>query len=213
MGETVMAFAMTVRWLLSLLLFTAPSVWAGQTILVFGDSLSASYGMAAEAGWVSLLQQRLQQSLNGKPYDHRLVNASISGETTAGGAARISTTLDAHQPDIVIIELGVNDGLRGKSLAAAQEKLDAIIEACLARKARVLLVGMRLPANYGLTYTASFAAMYPALASKHGVTLLPFLLEGMASRRDLFQEDNLHPTAEAQGIIMESVWGKLKPLL
>ncbi|MDP2828341.1 MAG: arylesterase [Sulfuricellaceae bacterium] len=200
---------MLVRWLLSLLLLVAPAAGAGQTILVFGDSLSANYGIAAEAGWVSLLQQRLSS----KPYNHRLVNASISGETTAGGAARINATLNTHKPDIVIIELGVNDGLRGRSLSAAKDNLDTIMAACLARKTRVLLIGMRLPSNYGLTYTESFAAIYPALAAKHGTALLPFMLEGMASRRDGFQEDNLHPTAEAQVIIMESIWVKLKHLL
>lgn len=182
---------------------------AGQTILVFGDSLSANYGIAAEAGWVSLLQQRL----NSKPYGHRLVNASISGETTAGGAARIKAALDAHKPKIVLIALGANDGLRGLPLSSTKDNLDAIIDACLARKTRVLLIGMRLPVNYGLTYTESFAAIYPALAAKHGTALLPFMLESMASRRDWFQEDNLHPTAEAQAVIMESIWIKLKPLL
>ena len=200
---------MLIRWLLSVLLLIAPAAWAGQTILVFGDSLSANYGIAAEAGWVSLLQQRLER----KPQRYRIVNASISGETTAGGASRIGAVLDAHQPQIVIIELGANDGLRGLSLDATRQNLDSIMQACLTRKARILLIGMRLPPNYGQAYVEGFAATYPALAKKHRTALLPFLLDGIADRREWFQADNLHPTAAAQPAIMENVWVKLKPLL
>lgn len=200
---------MLLRWLLIVLLLVSPAAWSGQTILVFGDSLSANYGIAAEAGWVSLLQQRLDR----KQHDVRIVNASISGETTAGGATRIRAALDAHQPDIVIIELGANDGLRGLSLSATRYNLDSIMLACRAHKARILLIGMRLPPNYGAGYTEGFAAIYPALAKKHRAALLPFLLDGIADRREWFQADNLHPTAAAQAAIMENVWAKLKPLL
>lgn len=201
---------MLIRWILILLLSIAPAIsTAAQTILVFGDSLSVNDGGVAEAGWVSQLQQRL----GGKPYEHQVVNASISGETTASGAARIHAMLDAHKPDIIIIELGINDGLRGRSLIAAKDNLDAIMEASLARKARVLLIGMRLPGSLGLTYTESFAAIFPALASKHGSVLVPFMLEGISGKRDLLQADGLHPTAEAQKIILENVWSKLKLLL
>lgn len=200
---------MLIRWLwLSVLLF-APAAWAGQTILVFGDSLSANYGISAEAGWVSLLQQRLDRKAHG----YRVVNASISGETTAGGASRIRAALDAHRPVIAIIELGANDGLRGLSLEATRNNLDSIMLACRERKARILLVGMRLPPNYGAVYGEGFAAIFPALAQKHRAALLPFLLDGIAERREWFQADNLHPTAAAQAAIMENVWVKLKPLL
>ncbi|PWB49081.1 MAG: arylesterase [Nitrosomonadales bacterium] len=200
---------MLVRCLLIALMLVAPSAWAGQTILVFGDSLSANYGIASEAGWVSLLQQRLDR----KPHDYRVVNASISGETTAGGISRIHAALDTHQPDIVIIELGANDGLRGLSLEATRNNLDGIMLACRTRQARILLIGMRLPPNYGAAYTEGFAALYPALAKKHRAALLPFLLDGIADRREWFQADNLHPTAAAQAAIMENVWAKLQPLL
>ncbi len=200
---------MLIRWLLWVLLLIAPAAWAGQTILVFGDSLSANYGIAAEAGWVSLLQQRLDR----KPHHYRVVNASISGETTAGGASRIRAALDTHQPEIVIIELGANDGLRGLSLGATRKNLDNIMSACRSHKARILLVGMRLPPNYGAAYTETFAGIFPALAKKHRTALLPFLLDGIADRREWFQADNLHPTAAAQPAIMENVWLKLKPLL
>jgi acyl-CoA thioesterase-1 len=200
---------MLIRWLLFVLLLIAPAAWAGQTILVFGDSLSANYGIAAEAGWVSLLQQRL----NRKPHDYRIVNASISGETTAGGASRIRAALGTHNPDIVIIELGANDGLRGLSLDATRQNLDRIMQVCRSNKARVLLVGMRLPPNYGPAYAEGFAAIYPALAKKHRAALLPFLLDGIADRREWFQADNLHPTEAAQAAIMENVWARLQPLL
>ena len=200
---------MLIRWLLCVLLLVAPAAWAGQTILVFGDSLSANYGIAAEAGWVSLLQQRLDR----KPHDYRVVNASISGETTAGGASRIRAALGTHKPDIVIIELGANDGLRGLSLDATRQNLDRIMQACRNHKARILLIGMRLPPNYGPTYAESFTAIYPALAKKHRAALLPFLLDGIADRREWFQADNLHPTEAAQASIMENVWARLQPLL
>ncbi len=200
---------MLIRWLLFVLLLIAPAAWAGQTILVFGDSLSANYGIAAEAGWVSLLQQRLDR----KPHDYRVVNASISGETTAGGASRIRAALGTHNPDIVIIELGANDGLRGLALDATRQNLDRIMQACRNHKARILLIGMRLPPNYGQTYAEGFAAIYPVLAKKHRAALLPFLLDGIADRREWFQADNLHPTEAAQASIMENVWARLQPLL
>ncbi len=200
---------MLVRWLLCVLLLVAPAAWAGQTILVFGDSLSSNYGIAAEAGWVSLLQQRLDR----KPHGYHVVNASISGETSAGGATRIRTTLDTHRPVIVIIELGANDGLRGLSLDATRRNLDSIMQACREHRARILLIGMRLPPNYGAAYTEGFAALFPELAKKHRAALLPFLLDGIAERREWFQADNLHPTAAAQAAIMENVWIKLQPLL
>jgi len=200
---------MLIRWLLCSLLLFVPAAWAGPSILVFGDSLSANYGIAAESGWVSLLQQRLTRN----HYDYRVVNASISGETTAGGLTRIGAALATHNPAIVIVELGGNDGLRGLPLEATQSNLDGILRACRTSKAKVLLAGIRLPPNYGPGYTGRFAAIYPALARKHRSALLPFLLEGIAESRESFQADNIHPTAAAQPVILENVWKQLQPML
>lgn len=200
---------MLIRWLLLFALLLVPTAWAGPTILVFGDSLSANYGLAVESGWVSLLQRRLTQN----NYAYRIVNASISGETTAGGLARIDSALATHQPAIVIVELGANDGLRGLPLQATRDNLDAMIRACRAGKAKVLLLGMRLPPNYGAAYSERFSMIYPALAKKYHTALLPFLLEGMADKRESFQADNLHPTAAAQPAVLENVWKHLKPML
>lgn len=200
---------MLIRWLLLFALLLVPTAWAGPTILVFGDSLSANYGLAVKSGWVSLLQQRLTQN----NYAYRVVNASISGETTAGGLARIDSALATHHPAIVIVELGANDGLRGLPLQATRDNLDAMIRACRAGKAKVLLLGMRLPPNYGAAYSERFNMIYPALAKKYHTALLPFLLEGMADKRESFQADNLHPTAAAQPAVLENVWKHLKPML
>ncbi|MDD5241597.1 MAG: arylesterase [Sulfuricella sp.] len=195
-------------WLVLILLFSC-AAQAAPTILVFGDSLSAAYGIPADKGWVALLDQRVRQQHPG----YRVINASISGETTSGGRYRIKQALAEHQPAVVIVELGANDGLRGLPLAAASANLDAIITACRNRKARVLLVGMRLPPNYGSAYTSGFRAMYQQLAQRHKVLLLPFLLESFADRPELFQADGLHPTAAAQPLIMEQVWTSLRSLL
>lgn len=200
---------MLIRWLLLFALLLSPAAWAAPTILVFGDSLSANYGLTIESGWVSLLQQRLRQN----NYAYRIVNASISGETTAGGRARIDSAMAAHQPAIVILELGANDGLRGLPLQATRDNLDAIIRACRAAKSKVLLAGMRLPPNYGGAYSEGFSLIYPVLAKKHHTVLLPFLLEGIAGQRDFFQADNLHPTADAQTALLDNVWKYLKPML
>lgn len=178
-------------------------------ILVFGDSLSASYGIPADRGWVSLLEQRIHQKKPG----YRVVNASISGETTSGGRYRIEQVLAEHRPAVVILELGVNDGLRGLPLDAAASNLNAIITACRNRKARVLLIGMRLPPNYGHAYAAKFQAIYQQAAQRHKIPLLPFLLEGFAGDPELFQADGLHPTTAAQPLIMERVWKLLQPML
>lgn len=182
---------------------------AAQAILVFGDSLSAAYGMSRESGWVALLEQRIRREKPG----YRVINASISGETTSGGRYRIEQALAEHRPSVVILELGANDGLRGLPLDATRANLDAIIAACRNRQARVLLVGMRLPPNYGTAYAGKFQAIYEQAARRHKVSLLPFLLEGFADRAELFQADGLHPTAAAQPLIMERVWVSLQPLL
>lgn len=187
----------------------AQAAQSGPVILVFGDSLSASYGIPADSGWVPLLEQRVHQKKPG----YRVVNASISGETTSGGRYRIEQVLAEHRPAVVILELGVNDGLRGLPLDAATSNLNAIITACRNRKARVLLIGMRLPPNYGSAYAAKFQAIYQQAAQRHKIPLLPFLLEGFAGNPELFQADGLHPTAAAQPLIMERVWKLLQPML
>lgn len=178
-------------------------------ILVFGDSLSAAYGIPADSGWVSLLEQRIHQKKPG----YRVVNASISGETTSGGRYRIEQVLAEHRPAVVILELGANDGLRGLPLDAAAANLNAIITACRNSKARVLLIGMRLPPNYGSAYAAKFQSIYQQAAQHHKIPLLPFLLEGFADNPKLFQADGLHPTTTAQPLIMEKVWKLLQPIL
>ncbi|SOD42258.1 acyl-CoA thioesterase-1 [Nitrosovibrio sp. Nv4] len=176
--------------------------------MVFGDSLSAGYGLPRDAGWVSLLKRQLQT----QPQTY-LINNSISGETAAGGRARIEQALKTHRPDIVIVELGGNDGLRGASIESIREDLEAIIEACQRNKAIVLLAGMQLPPNYGITYTQKFQDIYPQLAKRHGIKLVPFLLDGFGSKREFFQADGIHPTAQAQEKIVENIWKVLKTML
>ncbi|HSM98175.1 MAG TPA: arylesterase [Gallionella sp.] len=180
---------------------------AAKNILVFGDSLSAGYGLPIEKSWVNLLQQELQRTQS----EFGVVNASISGETTTGGRVRITRALEQFRPKIVIVELGANDGLRGAPVKDIEANLGYIIEKSQRSGARVLLVGMKLPPNYGGTYITQFHNVYPRLAKKHGILLLPFLLEGVAA--DQFQADNLHPVAAAQQHIMLSVLQELKHLL
>jgi acyl-CoA thioesterase I len=178
-------------------------------LLVLGDSLSAEYGLPRGAGWVRLLSDRLQQ--NGA--DYTVVNASISGETTSGGRTRLPSLLKQHRPGIVILQLGANDGLRGLPIPAMQDNLAAMIEASLAGRAAVLLIGIRVPPNYGRDYTERFHASFGALARKHKVGLVPFLLDGFADSLDYFQADRIHPTAAAQPRMLENVWPALRPLL
>lgn len=182
---------------------------AAQTILIFGDSLSSAYGISRNESWVSLLEQRVHQQKPG----YRVINVSISGETTSGGRYRIDKALDEFHPAVVIVELGANDGLRGLPLDEAFANLDAIITACRRHKAKVLLVGMRLPPNYGTAYISKFQKMYEQLALRHRIPLMPFLLEGFADKAELFQADGLHPTAAAQPLITARLWTHLEPLL
>ena len=183
------------------------SAHAEKNILVFGDSLSAGYGIAIAESWSNLLQQELAHS----HLKYRVINTSISGETALGGRQRIAGTLQQYHPAIVIVELGANDGLRGFRVADIETNLDEIIRAAKQSRARVLLVGMRLPPNYGESYVMQFAGMYSKLAKKYRIRLLPFLLEGVAPQQ--FQADNLHPNREAQPQLMRSVLKELKPLL
>ncbi len=185
------------------------TAWAGGTILIYGDSLSAAYGLNLDAGWPALLQARLKQ----EGMDYSVTNASISGETSSGGAARIAEALKTHAPGVIIVQLGTNDGLRGLPPEQMRANLAKIIIQSQRAKARVLLVGMRMPPNYGETYTRQFAQVYADLARKYKTALVPYLLLGMDRRRELFQADNLHPTAAAQPILLENVWKALAPLL
>jgi acyl-CoA thioesterase I len=194
---------------LAIFLFAASAYSASKTILVLGDSLSAEYGIARGAGWVSLLEQRLQT----EGLSARVINASISGETTSGGRTRLPALLKQHQPDIVIIELGGNDGLRGLPLNAVESNLREMIKMSQQNKARVLLAGMQIPPNYGRDYTERFSAIYPKLARDTKTALVPFFLEGVAENTQLFQGDRIHPAAEAQPIMLDNVWTHLKPKL
>ncbi len=192
--------------LLAALVFSS-SVSAAKNILVFGDSLSAGYGIARDASWVSLLQNELKQT----HAQYEVVNASISGETTAGGLRRITKALQEHHPAIVILELGANDGLRGTAITETEKNLNQIVKAAQKANAKVLLLGIQIPPNYGLDYTKSFTALYPKLAKRHDIALVPFMLQGIAPEQ--FQADNLHPNAAAQPQILRNVLPKLKLLL
>ena len=178
-------------------------------MLVYGDSLSAAYGMPERRGWVALLEERLKRERS----DYSVANASISGETTAGGLARFGKVLERHRPAIVILALGANDGLRGLPVVAMKQNLSAIIEQSQKAGARVLLVGMRLPPNYGEAYTRTFAQAYAELAKRHRIAFVPFLLEGVGDKAELFQPDRIHPTEAAQPAVLKNIWGGLAPLL
>jgi acyl-CoA thioesterase I len=182
---------------------------ASSTVLVYGDSLSAAYGMPERLGWVALLGERLKRE---RP-DYSVANASISGETTAGGLARLARTLERTHPAVVILELGANDGLRGLPPAAMKKNLAAIIERTQKFGARVLLVGMKLPPNYGPDYTRAFERAFAEVAKQEKVAFLPFLLEGFAERLELFEADRIHPTEVAQPRVLANVWKALAPLL
>jgi len=185
------------------------AVAAEKSILVLGDSVSAAYGLAQARGWVALLGERLKRE---RP-DYSVVNASISGETTGGGAARLRAALDRHRPAVVIIELGGNDGLRGLPVAQMKKNLAAMIEQSQKAGARVLLVGMRVPPNYGPEYGGEFAAAFGELAKRYRVALVPFPFEGFDEKPGLFQPDRIHPTEAAQPLMLEQIWKKLRPLL
>jgi acyl-CoA thioesterase-1 len=188
-------------------IMAAPSY--AETILVLGDSLSAAFGMAPERGWVHLLRTQL----NSTEGQHRVINASISGETTAGGAARLGRLLERHRPTAVIIELGGNDGLRGMALRDSRVQLEFMINLALTQNADVLLLGMRLPPNYGPTYTAQFEAMYSTLAEAYAIRHIPFFLDGVAQTPSLMQIDRIHPTADAQPLLLNKVWPSINALL
>lgn len=176
------------------------------TLLVWGDSLSAAYGIPLEKGWVALLQTQL-----GK--DYNIVNGSISGETSSGGLTRLPDALKANQPAYVLIELGANDGLRGIALDTMRSNLEQMIKLTQAANAKVVLIGIKLPPNYGVTFTDKFEATYSDLAKQYNLPLVPFLLEGVADNWDFMQADGLHPTVEAQPKVLENVWKVLEGVL
>jgi len=199
------------RWVLPFLfpfLFLSHSGWA-ETVLVMGDSLSSAYGIETKKGWVYLLNQRLS-NINGK---YNVINASISGETTNGGVRRIKSLLNLHEPQILILALGANDGLRANNPQYIEKNLDKIIISARENKSLVLLVGIRLPPNYGATYNNAFQAIYPRLAERHSVSLIPFLLKNIAEFDTLMQADRFHPNASAQSHILENVWPSVLQLI
>jgi acyl-CoA thioesterase-1 len=178
-------------------------------ILVVGDSISAGYGLAANEGWVALLQNRLKS----QGYGYRVVNASVSGETTTGGLARLPRALSVHRPAIVIIELGGNDGLRGLPLETSRTNLERMITLSKGAGARVLLLGMKIPPNYGARYSEGFEKVFRDLARQHKLAFEPFFLSKIALEQGMIQEDGLHPTAKAQPVMLDTMWPALKPLL
>lgn len=181
----------------------------GRTVLVVGDSLSAGHGIDQDESWVALLSRRL----GSEGYGYAVVNASITGDTTTGGLKRLPRALKLHRPAVVIIELGGNDGLRGTPIDVMRDNLAQMIELSEAAGAKVVLAGMQIPTNYGGPYTRAFAAVYPELAEKHGTGLIDFFLDGIALDISLFQADGIHPTAEAQKILLDNVWPVLEPRL
>lgn len=195
--------------LLACTLHTAVAYSASKNLLVLGDSLSAEYGLTRGTGWVPLLERKLQEHKR----DDKVVNASISGDTTSGGRARLAPLLDKYSPATVVIELGANDALRGLPITATEDNLRAMIKAAQAKGAKVLLVGMQIPPNYGSDYTKGFAALYPKLSKEYKTGLVPFLLVDLMDKPQLFQSDRMHPVAAAQPLLLDTVWPYLKPLL
>ena len=194
--------------LIIVLIALSSAAHAARTILVFGDSLSAGYGIRQDLAWPALLAKRLQE----RQLDYNVINASISGETTSGGRSRLNAALSKYTPSIVIIALGSNDGLRGLPIATMRDNLNAMTESAQKKNTKVLIVGQRLPPNYG-NYAAQFESTFSEVAKQQNTALVAFLLEGIATEPKLFQADNLHPTAEAQPRLLDNIWRKLEPLL
>ncbi|MBJ9974259.1 arylesterase [Pseudomonas sp. S75] len=201
---------MRMTWLSAglVLFFMAQSAVAG-TVLIVGDSISAGFGLDTRQGWVALLQQRLRE----KGFDDQVVNASISGDTSAGGQARLPALLAAHTPDLVVLELGGNDGLRGQPPGQLQQNLASMIERSQAAGAKVVLLGMRLPPNYGVRYTTAFAQVYQTLSRDRNVPLVPFFLEGVGGVPELMQADGIHPAQGAQQRLLDNAWPTIEASL
>jgi acyl-CoA thioesterase-1 len=182
---------------------------APKTVLVVGDSLSAEYGLARGSGWVALLEQKLKA----EKVDVRVVNASISGDTTSGGRSRLPALLAQHKPSVVVLELGANDGLRGLPVPSAEDNLRAMVKLAKQNQAKVLLVGIRMPPNYGRAYTERFTGMYKELSTAMKVPLVPYMLQGVDMVPASFQADRLHPLASAHPVILNNIWPQLAPLI
>mgnify|MGYP001350248734 FL=1 len=203
-----MTIAALLRYALAGLLLASASAFAG-TVLIWGDSLSAGYGLRPQQAWPALLEKKIADAR----LPHKVINASISGETTAGGRSRLPAALQTHRPSLVVIELGANDGLRGLPVAAMSTNLQAMIDASREAGAKVLLIGMRMPPNYGPDYTTRFEKAFQDLARTNKLRLVPFMMEGFADQRAYFQQDGIHPVADAQPLILDTIWRELKPLL
>ena len=188
-------------------MLTSSFALSAKTVMVLGDSISAAYGIAPESGWVTLLQQRLEQ------YDHQLVNASFGGATTESGVQRLPELLAEYHPDILLLELGGNDGLQGKPVPYITQNLRTMITTALAANTRVVLLGIKIPPNYGSRYTEPFFQQYENLANEYKLVYVPFILAGIAEHRELMQNDGIHPIADAQPKILDNIWPTLKPLL
>ena len=195
--------------LICLLCCLALSARAEPTLMIVGDSLSAGYGLPQGKGWVDLLAERLRADKLG----YRVINASLSGETTLGGANRIEAALIQHRPVVVVVELGGNDGLRGLSLDSTRSNIQSMVASIRRNKAQPLLVGMQLPPNYGTAYTRKFQGLFEEVAREQRVPLVPFMLAGFGDKREYFQSDGIHPTIEAQQMILDNIWPVLRPML
>ena len=197
-------------YLLGLSMCLSPMLLAAKTIMVVGDSISAGYGMNIQQGWVHLLQKRLDQQY---PKQHKVVNASVSGETTSGALARLPKLLQSHRPDIVIIELGGNDGLRGQPPALIQKNLAQLVQKSQQAKAKVIVFGMKIPPNYGTAYSKAFEQNYKIVSQKYNAKLLPFFMQGVAGQKTLMQKDQIHPNAKAQPILLNTAYPMIKSSL
>lgn len=200
----------TSKLLATITICLVPTIVSAKTILVLGDSLSAGYGIDAKQGWVNLLQQRLDQQY---PKKHKVVNASVSGETTSGGLARLPKLLTTYKPDVVVIELGGNDGLRGQPPQMIQKNLAQLVQLSQKQKATVLLFGMKIPPNYGSAYSSAFENNYKVVSQQYKIKLLPFFLEGVAGQKALIQNDQIHPNAKAQPIMLNLAYPYIKAVL
>lgn len=197
-------------YLLAIALMLCPMLLSAKTIMILGDSLSAGYGVSVQQGWVHLLQKRLDQQY---PKQHKVVNASVSGETTSGALARLPKLLQTHRPDLVVIELGGNDGLRGQPPAQIQKNLAQLIQKSQQAKSKVILFGMKIPPNYGKAYSQAFENNYQVLSQQYKVKLLPFFMQGVAGHKSLMQQDQIHPNAKAQSILLNNAYPLIKASL
>jgi acyl-CoA thioesterase-1 len=205
----VLIIARITKFIVALYCFSASQLVIADTILVYGDSISAAYGMEKSKGWVNLLAKRIAID---RPH-YKVVNASVSGETTGGGVTRLPKSLAFHQPDVLVLELGGNDGLRGYPISSIRDNLQIMIQQAKTSGAHVLLIGMVLPPNYGLRYTLAFEKIFSSLAEEHSLPFVPFLLDGVSTGKSLVQRDGIHPTVEAQPKLLDDVWPSLAPML